>query len=97
MANAKVDLAQLFRYIQGLCLAPVGGFPDVEEELDFYKTVFSTFLESLTRDSSSNVIPIKFEICPIEKAKELALSIGLHILEGKEDTIWLCYTTELDD
>ncbi len=83
MAKAEIDLAQLFRKIQHLNLKHVTDDPDKEMKLDFYKSVFSTFLENLDPYCFQTIIPISFEVCPIDKAQEYALSLGLHVVEGK--------------
>ncbi len=85
MANVKIDLAQLLRHINSLKNEPKG--IEEEMELDFYKTVSTTFFNNI--GSYSNLIPIDFEICTIEKAKEFALAIGLHIVEGGSGTTYL--------
>jgi len=91
MTNVKVDLADLFRHINSLNIAPKGCLEE-EMELDFYKTVFLTFTESLVPDTFSNLIPIEFKICSIEKAKEFASSIGMNIVEGGSGRTYLSYS-----
>ena len=69
MATAKIDLADLFRQIQSLRLAPKGCL-EKEMKLDFFKTVFETFAANLEHDSFQTLIPIEFKICSIDKAKK---------------------------
>lgn len=83
MAKAEIDLARLFREIQHLNLKQVTDDPEKEMKLDFYKSVFSTFLENLDPSCFQALIPISFEVCPIDKAQKYALPLGLHVVEGE--------------
>lgn len=90
-----LDLSELFRTIK-LSLADSSKSPEQkEQELDFYKTVFSTFLSYLNSGYCS-IIPISFKVCPIEKAKEYALPLGMHIVEGSSGTQYLSYSKGID-
>lgn len=84
MANTRIDLAELFRQIQHLNLKQESD-PEKEMKLDFYKNVFSTFFENLDPHCFQTLIPICFKICPIDKAQEYALPLGLYIVEGKSE------------
>ena len=88
MPNVKVDLSESFREIM-LSVSNSSKSPEErKEELDFYRSVFETFLSELG-PSYSSLIPIRFEVCPLEKAKQYALSLGMHIVEGSSGRHYL--------
>lgn len=84
MANTRIDLAELFRQIQHLNLKQESD-PEKEMKLDFYKSIFLTFFENLDPHCFQTLIPISFKVCPLDKAQEYALSLGLYVVEGKSE------------
>lgn len=94
MANTKIDLAELFRQIQHLNLKQESD-PEKEMKLDFYKTIFLTFFENLDSHCFQTLIPICFKICPIDKAKQYADSLGLTVVEGKFES-YLSFSKSLE-
>lgn len=94
MANTKIDLAELFRQIQHLNLKQDSD-PEKEMKLDFYKTVFLTFFENLDPHCFQTLIPISFKVCPLDKAQEYALQLGLFIVEGGSQ-VYLGFSKRLE-
>ena len=86
----SVNLSELIRRIQFLN-TKTDPTQDELEELDFYLAVIDTVNESLLPGCISNLVPISFDICSVEKAKTYAINIGLHIAEGGSGTVYLSW------
>ena len=91
------NLAELIRHIQSLKFVPESDSleeANALEEFDFYRSVFSVAIEAIDSQIYDNLIPISFTICSIDKAAELAKSIGMHIVEGGSGTVYLDFGHE---
>lgn len=94
MPNAK-SLAEIIRRIQ-LLTNIKQPTPEQTEELDFYVSLKYTLSQIFIPGEIGNLIPIHFTICKLEKAKEIAKSIGLSIVESGSGTIYLSWAKGLD-
>ena len=92
----NTSLAELIRHIQALVRIKD---PTTEQvaELDFFVSLKDTLNEIFVPGSIGNLMPIHFTVCPLERAKELASSIGLKIVESGSGTVYLSWSKGLVD
>lgn len=95
MPNTKT-LAEIIRRIQALTNTKQPT-PEEIEELDFYISLKDTLNQIFVPGEISNLMPISFTTCPLEKAKELANSIGLKVVKGGSGTIYASWSKGLVD
>ena len=88
----NANLAELVRHIQSLKTSK-----NSNEELDFYETILSVILDTLDSKLYQTIVPIEFIVCSVEKAKELARTIGMYIVEGGSGTLYICWSNGLNN
>lgn len=88
--NSSVNIAELIRRIQFLTNKKNPTYEE-SEELDFYIAVADTISKIFVPGCISNLVPISFNICSVEKAKTYAINIGLHICEAGSGKIYLSW------
>ena len=93
MTNAT--FADLVRHIQQLANSH-SLTPDQIEEFEFYIESHRILSQVLTPGFIENIVPINLKRCSIEKAKELAKPLGIHIVPGVSGTIYLSWAAGLD-
>ena len=78
-------LSELFSRIQFIALTPNNA--ERKMELDFYRVTLTSLVNNIPPISYSSLAYIELDnICSIDKAKEYAVSLGRHIVEGREHT-----------
>ena len=92
----NMSLAELIRRIQALTNSKEPTTEQVEE-LDFYVSLKDTLNQVFIPGNVGNIMPIYFTTCPLERAKELASSIGLKIVECGSGTNYLSWSKGLVD
>ena len=91
-----ITIPQLFRRIQKLKRLT----PQTEETiqaLEFYEQVSKKLLSLFGDDYTCSQEPINLKKCPLAKAKELALELGMHVIDGSSGTVYLCWSKGIDD
>lgn len=86
MGSSQIDIATLIRHIQGLVRE--NSF-EALQELDFYEELLKIFTNAFTPGNISNIFEIHLKVCPISKAKALAKSLGMWIVEGGSNSLYL--------
>ena len=89
------DLSESFRKIKSSLVDSKKSLEEREQELDFFNTIFTSFLENIN-SGYYFIIPVHFNICPIDKAKQYAQSLGLYVVEGSSGCSYLSYGKEND-
>lgn len=92
----NMSLAELIRHIQALTNLK-DPTPEQVEELDFYMSLKDTLNQIFVPGEISNLMPISFTTCSLERAKELANSIGLKVVESGSGTIYVSWSKGLVD
>lgn len=86
--NAKINLAEFIRHIQTLSNSS-SYTPEQIEEFEFHLTLHSVLSQALVPGFIETIVPLHLKHCGFEKAEELAKSLGLHLIEGHLDTVYL--------
>ena len=99
MKKTSCTLPEIFRRIQEvnwIYKTPDKHSPEevqnAKEELAFYKSVLNCFISSLSIKAIASIEEIVIKDCPLEKAQELATSLGLNIAEGGSGATYLAWS-----
>lgn len=102
MKKTSCTLPEVFRRIQEvhwISKTPDKHTPEeiknAKEELAFYKSVLKCFISSLDIKAITSIEEIVLKDCPLEKAQELARSIGLYITEGGSGAAYLSWSNSI--
>ena len=87
------SLAEIVRNIQTLANATT---EEAVEEFDFYNGLFNLSTDCFVPGVIGSIIPINLGSCSVEKAKELAKSLDMSIVEGKSGTVYISWSKGLD-
>ena len=86
MESSKIDIATLIRHVQGLVRE---NSPEAMQELEFYEEILKIFTNAFTPGNVANVFEICLKVCPIPKAEALAKPLGMWIVEGESNSLYL--------
>ncbi len=92
--KANTNIAVVIRRIQELVNNPNKTTEEVQE-LDFYEAL-KTELFKVFLPGRREIISIYLRSCPIEKAQELAIPLGLQIVQGGNG-VYLSWSKGLDE
>lgn len=87
------SLAEIVRRIQQLANIHT---EESVEELDFYTGVFNLIVDSFVPGRIGSIVPINLGSCSIEKARKLAKSLDMSIVEGQSGTVYISWSKGLD-